>query len=174
MILFSPLNLDDSFGFGVNRSCLINDAGDILIHADFRLVQDGTNVADNAFIQSVWEDTERNKQQLVYLDAEIGQKGPYTPNKDFVRTLEKNIKKTVQMAVNTVSDFLFIDMRGNRQLRDTENKTQYYLAYTKISPGGCMMITSIEYDKIFEGINATIRRNIYLTAIVLFISIVFI
>jgi adenylate cyclase len=40
--------------------------------------------------------------------------------------------------------------------------------------GSCAVITSIEYDKVFEGISATTRRNIYLTAVVLFISVMFI
>jgi adenylate cyclase len=174
IVLFSPTNLDDSFGFGVNRSFLINDSGDILIHADSQLVQSGTNVAENAFIQSVWKDPERNKQQLVYLDAAIGQNWTYRADKDFFQALAKNIKRITQTVIDTVSGFLFSETDNSPRIRDTENKTQYYLAYTKINPGGCTVITSIEYDTIFEGINATIRRNYYLTAMVLFISIVFI
>ncbi|MDR0302104.1 MAG: HAMP domain-containing protein [Treponema sp.] len=175
VILFSPLNLDDSFGFGVNRSCLINDAGDILIHADPQLVHDGINVADNAFIQSVWKDSERNKQQLIYLDAEVGQsEATYRANKDFIHVIGKNFKRIIYTAIDTVSGFILIETGNYAHIRDTENKTQYYLAYTKINLGGCTVITSIEYDTIFEGIDATIRRNVYLTAMVLFISIVFI
>jgi adenylate cyclase len=48
------------------------------------------------------------------------------------------------------------------------------MAYTKLSTGGCIVITNIEYDKVFEGINATTRRNIYLTIAVLSFSIMLI
>jgi adenylate cyclase len=43
-----------------------------------------------------------------------------------------------------------------------------------LNTGGATVITSIEYDKVFEGIAATTRRNIYLTAAVLFISVMLI
>jgi adenylate cyclase len=125
IVLFTPLNLDDSFSFGVNKSYLINDSGDILIHSDFRLVQDGTNMADNAFIQSIWKDPERNKQQLIYLDAGVGQDDASRANQDFIRALPKKIKRTAQTAVDIVRRFLFIETGSNTQTRDTDNKTQY-------------------------------------------------
>jgi adenylate cyclase len=55
-----------------------------------------------------------------------------------------------------------------------EEGVRYFGAFTKLNTGGATVITSIEYDKVFEGIAATTRRNIYLTAAVLFISIMLI
>lgn len=56
----------------------------------------------------------------------------------------------------------------------SNNSVRCYLAYTKLNAAGCIVITSIEYDKVFEGITATTRRNIYLTATVLLLSIMLI
>ncbi|MCL1958027.1 MAG: HAMP domain-containing protein, partial [Spirochaetes bacterium] len=47
-------------------------------------------------------------------------------------------------------------------------------AFTKLNIAGAVVITSIEYNKVFEGINATTRRNFYLTITVLSISIILI
>ena len=79
-----------------------------------------------------------------------------------------------------VAEDNFIRQRHQSQDRNlqiiTEDETghRFYSAYTKLNIGDCAVITSIEYDKVFEGINATTRRNFYLTAAVLFISIMFI
>ncbi|MCL2764604.1 MAG: HAMP domain-containing protein [Treponema sp.] len=64
-------------------------------------------------------------------------------------------------------------MRHRQELYDDEG-IKKYIAYTKLDAGASIVITSIEYDKLFEGIKATTRRNIYLTAAVVFISILFI
>ena len=116
-ILFSPENLDTSFGSGPNRSWLINDSADILVHADFENVRNGVNVADKNFIRDIQESPGRSRQFLA------------------------------------------------------ENQ---FIAYAKLSMGGCIAITGIEYDKVFEGIAATTRRNIYLTIAVLSLSIMLI
>jgi adenylate cyclase len=121
-VLFTQVQLNDSFGIGANQSYLLNDSGDILIHADFELVRGGVNVADRNYTRFLRDNTTRNSQTL------------------------------------------FTDEDGLR----------YFRAFTKLNIGGCTVITSIEYDKVFEGIEATTRRNIYLTAAVLLISIMLI
>ncbi|MDR2943365.1 MAG: HAMP domain-containing protein [Treponema sp.] len=121
-ILFSPMDLNDSFGHAVNHSYLLNDRGDILIHGDFEIVKNGVNAADSDFTKFIWNNTERNAQTL-YTD---------------------------------------------------EDGTRYFGAFTKLNIAGAVVVTEIEYSKIFEGIVATTRRNIYLTITVLSISIIFI
>jgi adenylate cyclase len=120
--LFSPSALNDTYGFGVNQSYLLNDSGDILIHADFNLMRDGANIASQNFTRYVWNNPEKNAQTL-YTD---------------------------------------------------EDGMRYFRAFTKLNTAGCTVITSVEYQKVFEGIEATTRRNIYLTVAVLFISIMLI
>jgi adenylate cyclase len=120
-VLFSPAQLDDTFCFGANQSYLVNDSGDILIHADFDLVQDGVNVADSDFIRYIWNNKERSSRILA-----------------------------------------------------DEDGIRYFRAFTKLNTGECAVITGIEYDKVFERIDVALRCNIYLTAAVLLIAIMFI
>ncbi|MCL2211776.1 MAG: HAMP domain-containing protein [Treponema sp.] len=121
-VIFSPMDLNDSFGYGVNQSYLINDAGDVLIHADFDMVRNAVNVSDRGFTKHAWNRPERESQTL------------------------------------------YTDEEGRR----------YFGAFSKLNTAGTIVITSIEYNKVFEGINATTRRNMYLTITVLSISIIFI
>jgi len=122
IVLFSPENLNTSFGTGVNRSWLINSEGDIIIHSDIENIRNAVNVSDHEYIRDILESPQRNRQALVETDESVTQ----------------------------------------------------FLAYTKLAASGCIVITSIEYNKVFEGIEATTRRNIYLTVAVLALSIMFI
>jgi len=63
---------------------------------------------------------------------------------------------------------------NNRQDLIEDDGVKYFVAYTKLNNGACIAITSIEYNKLFEGIDATTRRNIFLATAVVFISILFI
>jgi adenylate cyclase len=121
-VLFSPAELNDSFGYGVNQSYLVNDSGDILIHGDFNMVRSAANVANSEFMRYIRENSERNAQTL------------YTGD-DGVR---------------------------------------YFGAFTKLDIAGAVVITNVEYNKVFEGIAATTRRNLYLAVTVLSISIILI
>ena len=121
-VLFAPMNLNDSFGSGVNQSYLISDSGDILIHSNFELVQTAANVSDQDFTLYIWNSPERNAQTL------------------------------------------YTDEEGIR----------YFGAFAKLNTAGAVVITKVEHDKVFEGIAATTRRNIYFTGAVLSISIIFI
>ncbi|WP_461257990.1 adenylate/guanylate cyclase domain-containing protein [Treponema sp. R80B11-R83G3] len=64
-------------------------------------------------------------------------------------------------------------IRSRQDLHEI-NGVKYYIAFTKLNIGASIVITSIEYKKIFEMINTTTRRNLLLTAAVVFISILFI
>ncbi|MDR1900488.1 MAG: HAMP domain-containing protein [Treponema sp.] len=122
VILFSPEALTETFGTGVNQSFLINDDGDVLVHADSGLTLAGANLGDLPFIRSLWESREQNLQTLY----------------------------------------------------SGEDGTRYFGAFRKLSFGNAAVVTSVEYNLVFEGIAATTRRNILLTGAVLFISILFI
>ena len=122
VVLFSPENLNTSFGTGVNRSWMINSEGDILVHSDVANIRNTVNVSEQDFIRDINESTQRSRQALVETDLGVKQ----------------------------------------------------FLAYTKLNAGGCIVITSVEYNKVFEGIEATTRRNIYLTVAILALSVMFI
>ncbi|WP_461252173.1 HAMP domain-containing protein, partial [Treponema sp. R8-4-B8] len=64
-------------------------------------------------------------------------------------------------------------IRSRQDLHDIDG-VKYFIAFTKLNIGASIVITSIEYKKIFEMINTTTRRNLLLTAAVVFLSILFI
>ncbi|MCL2230593.1 MAG: HAMP domain-containing protein [Treponema sp.] len=121
-VVFSPTDLNDSYGYGVNQSYLINDLGIVLIHADFDVVRSGADMSDKRFTRHIWGSAERNAQ-ILYTD---------------------------------------------------EDGVTFFGAFTKLNTAGAIVITSVEYDKVFENIDATTRRNIYLAITVLSISIILI
>jgi len=160
-VLFSSETLNQNFGFGVNQSYMINTDGDILSHADFSLIKEGINIADLDFINSILESDERNKQQLLESDLGILKSAlPVTTNNDVLLSLINKIGNFISNIIGKDSD------KGE--------KVRQFVAYTKLNTSSVVVITSIEYNKIFEGIAATTRRNIYLTIAVLSISIIFI
>jgi len=64
-------------------------------------------------------------------------------------------------------------IRSRQDLYDIDG-VKYFIAFTKLNIGASIVITGIEYKKIFEMINTTTRRNLLLTAAVVFLSILFI
>jgi adenylate cyclase len=64
-------------------------------------------------------------------------------------------------------------MQSRQDLRDI-NEVKYYIAFTKLKESASVVITRIEYDKIFDEIYTITRRNLYLSAAIVFISILFI
>jgi len=83
------------------------------------------------------------------------------------------------MAGANIADMEYIkkiraDTLNYRQDLHTIEGIQYYIANTKLDFGASIVLTGVEYKKLFEGIEATTRRNIYLTAAVLCFSILFI
>ncbi|MCL2443174.1 MAG: adenylate/guanylate cyclase domain-containing protein [Treponema sp.] len=164
-VLFSSETLNQNFGLGVNQSYMINTDGDILSHADFSMIKEGINIADIDFILSILESEERSKQQLLESDLGILKSTlPVTSSNDVLLSLMNKIK-------NTISSFIS-NITGKDS--DKDKKVRQFVAYTKLNTSNVVVITSIEYNKIFEGIAATTRRNIYLTIAVLSISIIFI
>jgi len=141
--LFSTESLNESFGLGVNASYLINADGAVIADAEPERVKDAVNLAGQDIIRQIINSPDRNKQMLADLDVPPERRGT---------------------AVSA-----FITRLTNK--RQDGGTTRYYLAYTKLNAAGCVVITTIEYDKVFEGIAATTRRNLYLTAAVLCLSI---
>jgi len=158
-VLFSTENLNESFGMGVNVSYLINADGGIVADADPERVKAAVNMAGQDIIRQIFNSTDRNKQMLVDLDIQPARRDTTVPA--FITRMWENVS----------SLRLWEKIKQKMNIRQDAGKTRYYFAYTKLNTAGCVVITSIEYDKVFEGIAATTRRNLYLTAAVLFLSI---
>jgi len=169
-VLFSTETLNESFGMGVNASYLINADGDIVADADPQRVKTAVNFSKQDFIQQIFKSSDKNKQMIVELEVQPTQDD--TAVSAFILRITdalKFVKQKAQPAINTVFDFLQIKQKN--KIQQDVKKTRYYLAYTRLNTAGGVVITTIEYDKVFEGINATTERNLYLTAAVLFLSI---
>jgi adenylate cyclase len=98
----------------------------------------------------------RDGDILVHADHELVLAGANMSNQPFIRTMWENPEQRVQS--------LYTDESGVR----------YFGAFTKLDIVNVAVVTSIEYNMVFEGIAATTRRNGYLSAAVLFISVLLI
>jgi adenylate cyclase len=197
-IIFTPEKLNVSFGSGANQSYMINASGDILIHSDYELIKSGANVSGSQFIKEIQESKEKSKQELV--EADFGFSKPYAKElSPFMRRIDyvlqdvislfnfvkQKIKPYTDICKNYLNKgkliiykILVIDEKQNFKPEAGKaneiEKVRLFAAYTKLNLTGCIVITSIERDKVFEGINATTRRNMYLTGAVLCFSILLI
>ena len=92
---------------------------------------------------------------LIHPDFELVRTAANIANRDYVRRIREN------------------PVRNRQDLHEDEG-VKYFIAYTKLNAGASIAITGVEYDRLFEGINTAARRNLYLTAVVLCLSIIFI
>jgi adenylate cyclase len=93
---------------------------------------------------------------LVHPEYDMVRAGANFENQDFIRAMRENPGNSMQR--------LYTGEEGRR----------YFGAFTKLSLANAVVITNIEYAVVFEGIQATTRRNIYLTIAVLLGSVIFI
>ncbi|GHT77870.1 adenylate/guanylate cyclase domain-containing protein [Spirochaetia bacterium] len=67
-IIFSQEHLTDALGSSINASFMINDDGDVLVHADSDLVKAGANMAADPLVAMLWKSRNRHFQSL-YTDG---------------------------------------------------------------------------------------------------------
>ncbi|MDR1839237.1 MAG: HAMP domain-containing protein [Treponema sp.] len=178
-VLFSSESLNNSFGFGKSRSFMINRYGDILVHSDSSIARSGMNIRNVYFIRSILYSNEQSRQQLIDSDAGFMQAPENTIKTGFFYSLYEKAKPLYTNAKQKImpllkkASFYFPALKIKDDTGEGE-KSRYLVAYTKLNIAGATVVTNIEYNKIFEGINAIIRRNIFLAIAVLSFSIVFI
>jgi adenylate cyclase len=93
---------------------------------------------------------------LIHPNPDLERTGANLANQRFIAALREDPAQSKQS--------LYVDEDGKG----------YFGAYTKLSLTNAVVITIIESEVVFEGVNATTRRNIYLTLAVLFVSIIFV
>jgi len=174
-VLFFTDELNNNFGFGVNQSYMLNVDGDVLAHADFSIIKEGINIGSMDFVRTILDSPNSTQQELLETNFGVFHSMTRSVDKNFIETgIEKlqglfgNAEKlTADSGLDTDSSLTGINQTSDEQIKQ-------YIAYNKLNMFGAVVITSIEYNKIFEGIAATTRRNIFLTIAVLSISIIFI
>ncbi|MDR0390187.1 MAG: adenylate/guanylate cyclase domain-containing protein [Spirochaetaceae bacterium] len=93
---------------------------------------------------------------LVHPNAELAAVAVNLGNRPFIRSMWENPRASQQ------------------NLSADEDGRRLFAAYTRLTIANAAVITNIEETRVFEGVEATTRRNIYLSAAVLFISGLFI
>ena len=172
-VLFSSDNINNNFNFGVNKSFMLNSDGDILAHADYEFVREGMNITNMDFIRAIYETSDRSRQQLIETDFGVSQSLSNEIDKGIVSLVWTKLKTQVQPLFDKIPVLLArFNIKINK--KTDEGSVRQFMAFTKLNTAGAVVITGIEYNKVFEGITATTRRNIYLTIAVLCISIIFI
>jgi len=174
-VLFSGEDLINNFGYGINNSYMINTDGDILSYADFIVMMERTNIKDVDFIRVILGSSELNKQQIIETDFGVIRSSSNSVNNVYLGVFEP-IWEKAEPAVKFVIDKSVELLKKYKIIkpRIKEKMPRQFVAYTKLSSASAVVITSIEYDKVFECINAATMSNIYIAIAVLIISIIFI
>lgn len=150
IIIFATDAISESFGVSAtNHTYLLNEEGDILIDSDTEKVLKGENLRDNPIIKAVQESTSNN-MQFTYPDS----------------TKENLINKLLG-----IFEIEKIKLWDNKVLSNYEYD---FIAFHKLTTGNAIVITTVGSQKVFKAVNATTRRNIYITIGVLFFSIIFV
>jgi len=92
---------------------------------------------------------------LVHPDFEMVKNSANISHTDYVSKIRENV------------------MLSRQDLRDV-NGVKYFIAFTKLKTGASIVITSIEYNKIFEEIYSVMLRNLFISAAIIFISVLLI
>jgi len=96
-----------------------------------------------------------NNEVLIHSDFDMIRSVTNISEREFIKTMRQSDQQNLQTLY-------------------TNEDRRFFGAFTKLDIGGSTVITSIEYDKVFEGIVETTKRNIYLTISVLSISVLLI
>jgi adenylate cyclase len=96
-----------------------------------------------------------NGDVLVHPDFEQVRNSANISHMDYVSRIRENV------------------MQSRQDLREIDG-IKYYIAFTKLKADASIVITRIEYDKIFEEIYTITRRNLYLSVFIILVSILFI
>ena len=163
-VLFSSENLNHDFGIGENKSWLINSEGGLLVSADFSLLNEGTNLSNLQFVRSILESPDKSGEELIEEDFGLLKLQPVSADNGFLQKAWEKIK----------SFFKTFDKSSGTSDDTTIDKTRMFTAFSKLNTAGSVVITCIEYEKVFEVVTAATWRNIYLAICVLCLSIIII
>jgi len=173
-VLFSCEDLNKNFGYA-NNSYMLNADGDILSYADFAVVKEKTNIKHLDFIRAILDSPEYGKQQIMETDFGVIQSSSNNANNENLGVFGpvwEEVKPTVKFVIDKSAEIL--NKYDILRPKVNEKKTRQFVAYTKLNTVNAVVITGVEYGKVFESINAAVMSNIYITIALLIISIIII
>ncbi|MCL2441373.1 MAG: adenylate/guanylate cyclase domain-containing protein [Treponema sp.] len=207
MVLFSPESLTISFGSGLNKSYMLNNSGDILVHSNFEYVSSGFNASNENFIHDIYQSPDKNRQMLIETDFGIS---GFENNNAVLKQINiyfEKIKKNAlpllseinlffisvyEKCADIISNLLKIERNIKEQTVYNTDKNEHhtegpikssassssavsqFITFTKLNVGGCIVITNIEYNKVFKGITEITRLIIYLILLITLFSMILI
>jgi adenylate cyclase len=187
-VLFSSEALNTSYGTGASQSLtsqsfMINSRGDILVAGVFESVLENRNIANEVFIREILDSTKKSEQHTYISDLKFLQGDRSVVNTNFFAATWANARPALQFIADHSTDAVNKIFKTNYQKKQLGNSwknekgdvvMRLFVAFTKLDSVTATVITCIEHDRVFEGIFAITRRNIYLTVAVLSFSIIFI
>jgi len=156
------MNVAPHFGFHLLAMLFPGETGGIMV----LFAPENLNTSFGSGLNQSWM-INSSGEILVHADYELIRNAANVSDNTFIRNILGNSDRSEQSLVDT-------DFGVTRRNEKKPETARQFVAYTKLNTGGCIVLTSIEYDKVFEGIDATTRRNIYLTIAVLSFSIMLI
>jgi len=201
MALFSPDDLTGSFGLGIHQTYILNNSGDLLIHEDYELVRSGLNAASYGFISDIMENPDIYRQSLIKTDFGVFAEGNKNNLQPLINSFFGTVKEGTIFAVkktgkffssvyNICADAVFKLLKKERKSprqvivvetqgvleepREEPLSVSQFVAYTKLSGSGCIVITAVEYDKILKENTGASKRFLFLSGGVLCFSVILI
>ena len=87
----------------------------------------------------------------------------------------QQILGAADMSKNQLVETMLKSKNNNEQfIYKNEEGTEYIAAFRKIGLGGCGVVTEVQTSIVLEAVNATTRRNLYLTVSILSLAIILI
>jgi len=171
-ILISSEIISSNLSYGKNKSLIINTEGDLLAYTDISFVREGINVYGLDFIRTILDSRSFSGQHLLESDFGIFEAVSSLDNKDIILNFWERLKPQIIPLVNRFSKILTDAGIENNLLVD--KKSKQYIAFTKLNAANAVVITSADYNRIFEGVYSSARYSICLAVIIYFVSIILI
>jgi len=204
MVLFSPDDLTGSLGFGINKTYMLSKTGDLLIHEDYELIRLGFNASEYNFVREIIESPAIYRQSLIEADFGIFAQGKgnvffhalksfFGKAKDVSVIALSETGKFIKTLYNNCADFIFKLINKDRKAprnviivethkereysaydKDAPSAVRQYVAFSKLSTGGSIVITSVEYNKLLKNNEAVSKRFLFLAGGVFCFSVILI
>ena len=168
-ILISSENINSNFSYGINKSFMINSDGDLLAYADFSFVREGSNVASLDFIRTILESRDNRGQKLFESDFGMFESASLQ-NNDIILNVWERLSPQIMPLVKSFSNVLA--GAGIQNNLSAEKKARQYIAFTKLNAANVIVITSVDYNRVFDGVYSSLRYSICFAVIILLVSII--